>query len=183
MFHLIYNNQIDIEEAEQIEPIWQHFMRYTFCVTTQISTSRELNRVSPNNIAERSTRYVHEDGTICRPHWMTTEEAYYLNNEPISDKWYNNYKKAAIFKYSCNISFNEYKLLIEEGLPREDARGVLPLDTATRVVYTYSIDEWTEIIKKRVYNTTGKAHPNATIICKLIEQELNELGYENKIQF
>lgn len=27
-------------------------MRYTFCVDTQISTSRELNRVSPNNIAE-----------------------------------------------------------------------------------------------------------------------------------
>lgn len=31
-------------------------MRYTFCVDTQISTSRELNRVSPNNIAEKSTR-------------------------------------------------------------------------------------------------------------------------------
>lgn len=29
-----------------------HMMRYTFCVDTQISTSRELNRVSPNNIAE-----------------------------------------------------------------------------------------------------------------------------------
>lgn len=33
-------------------------MRYTFCVDTQISTSRELNRVSPNNIAEMSTRYI-----------------------------------------------------------------------------------------------------------------------------
>lgn len=45
-----------------------HMMRYTFCVDTQISTSRELNRVSPNNIAEKSTRYVYEDGTICRPY-------------------------------------------------------------------------------------------------------------------
>lgn len=59
---------------------------------------------------------------------------------------------------------------------RQDARGVLPLDTATRCVYTYSTKEWFDIIKKRVYHTTGKAHPNATIICKLIEQELNELG-------
>lgn len=24
-----------------------------------------------NNIAEKSTRYVYEDGNICRPHWMT----------------------------------------------------------------------------------------------------------------
>lgn len=45
-----------------------HMMRYTFCVDTQISTSRELNRVSPNSIAEKSTRYVYEDGSICRPH-------------------------------------------------------------------------------------------------------------------
>lgn len=58
-------------------------MRYTFCVDTQISTSRELNRVSPNSIAEKSTRYVYEDGSICKPHWMTDEEVDYLNNEPI----------------------------------------------------------------------------------------------------
>ena len=157
-----------------------HMMRYTFCVDTQISTSRELNRVSPNNIAEKSTRYVYEDGNICRPHWMTDEEVDYLNNEPIFEEWRNSHK-ASIYRDSCNDSFNKYKLLVDIGMHRQDARGVLPLDTATRCVYTYSVDEWFEIIKKRVYNTTGKSHPNATIICKLIEQELNELGYEIKI--
>ena len=158
-----------------------HMMRYTFCVDTQISTSRELNRVSPNSIAEKSTRYVYEDGSICRPHWMTDEEVDYLNNEPIFEEWCNSHKKASIFRDSCNDSFNKYKLLVDIGMHRQDARGVLPLDTATRCVYTYSIDEWFDIIRKRVYNTTGKAHPNATIICKLIEQELNGLGYEVKI--
>ena len=48
-------------------------IRYTLCLTTQISTSRELNRTSPNNIAEQSTRYVNfgkRGGiTICKPHW------------------------------------------------------------------------------------------------------------------
>lgn len=158
-----------------------HMMRYTFCVDTQISTSRELNRVSPNNIAEKSTRYVYEDGNICRPHWMTDEEVDYLNNEPIFEEWCNSHKKTSIYINSCNDSFNKYKLLVDIGMHRQDARGVLPLDTATRCVYTYSIDEWFDIIKKRVYHTTGKAHPNATIICKLIEQELNGLGYEVKI--
>lgn len=158
-----------------------HMMRYTFCVDTQISTSRELNRVSPNNIAEKSTRYVYEDGNICRPHWMTDEEVDYLNNEPIFEEWCNSHKKASIYRNSCNDSFNKYKLLVDIGMHRQDARGVLPLDTATRCVYTYSTKEWFDIIKKRVYHTTGKAHPNATIICKLIEQELNELGYEVKI--
>lgn len=157
-----------------------HMMRYTFCVDTQISTSRELNRVSPNSIAEKSTRYVYEDGNICRPHWMTDEEVDYLNNEPIFEEWCNSHK-ASIYRDSCNNSFNKYKLLVDIGMHRQDARGVLPLDTATRCIYTYSTKEWFDIIKKRVYHTTGKAHPNATIICKLIEQELNELGYKIKI--
>lgn len=177
LFHIIYDNQITPEEAEQIEPIWKHFIRYTFCVITQISTSRELNRVSPNNIAEQSTRYVYEDGTICRPHWMTDEEVDYLNNESIFEEWCNFHKKASIFRDSCNDSFNKYKLLVDIGMQRQDARGVLPLDTATKCAYTYSIDEWCAIIDLRYYGTTGKPHPNAKIIVGMIREELMKLGY------
>lgn len=150
-------------------------MRYTFCVDTQISTSRELNRVSPNNIAKKSTRYVYEDGNICRPHWMTDEEVDYLNNEPIFEEWCNSHKKASIYRNSCNDSFNKYKLLVDIGMHRQDARGVLPLDTATRCIYTYSIDEWKHIIKLR---TDKAAHPNAQIIANMIKKELEGLGYE-----
>jgi thymidylate synthase ThyX len=181
LYNEINNYRVSEEEFNSCEIAYNLFARWTFCVDTQISTSRELNRVSPNNIAEKSTRYVYEDGTICRPHWMSDEEVDYLNNEPIFEEWCNSHKKASIYRNSCNDSFNKYKLLVDIGMHRQDARGVLPLDTATRCVYTYSTKEWFDIIKKRVYNTTGKAHPNATIICKLIEQELNELGYEIKI--
>lgn len=177
LFHMIYDNQITSEEAEQIEPIWEHFTRYTFCVVTQISTSRELNRVSPNNIAEQSTRYVYEDGTICKPHWMTDEEVDYLNNEPIFEEWCNSHKKASIFRDSCNDSFNKYKLLVDIGMQRQDARGVLPIDTATKCAYTYSIDEWRAIINLRYYGTTGAPHPNAKIVAGMIRQQLMDLGY------
>lgn len=177
LFHMIYDNQITSEEAEQIEPIWEHFMRYTFCVVTQISTSRELNRVSPNNIAEQSTRYVYEDGTICKPHWMTDEEVDYLNNEHIFEEWCNSHKKASIFRDSCNDSFNKYKLLVDIGMQRQDARGVLPIDTATKCAYTYSIDEWCAIINLRYYGTTGAPHPNAKIVAGMIRQQLMDLGY------
>lgn len=177
LFHMIYDNQITSEEAEQIEPIWEHFMRYTFCVVTQISTSRELNRVSPNNIAEQSTRYVYEDGTICKPHWMTDEEVDYLNNEPIFEEWCDSHKKASIFRDSCNDSFNKYKLLVDIGMQRQDARGVLPIDTATKCAYTYSIDEWRAIINLRYYGTTGAPHPNAKIVAGMIREQLMDLGY------
>lgn len=155
-----------------------NMMRYTFCIDTQISTSRELNRVSPNSIAEKSTRYVYEDGTICRPHWMTDEEVDYLNNEPIFEEWCNSHKKASIYRNSCNDSFNKYKLLVDIGMHRQDARGVLPLDTATRCVYTYSLKEWRAIIDLRYYGTTGTPHPNCIIIAGMIRNNLMELGYD-----
>lgn len=176
---------VPIEDFRNTE-IGFHMMRYTFCVDTQISTSRELNRVSPNSIAEKSTRYVYEDGSICRPHWISKEEAELFNNDNniILNEAINADLNEAINIYlnGCKRDFEEYKILVDKyKIHRQDARGKLPLDTATRCIYTYSIKEWFDIIKKRVYHTTGKAHPNATIICKLIEQELNELGYEIKI--
>lgn len=77
---------VPIEDFRNTE-IGFHMMRYTFCVDTQISTSRELNSVSPNSIAEKSTRYVYEDGTICRPHWMSDEIATHFNEEPLFADW------------------------------------------------------------------------------------------------
>lgn len=168
---------VPIEDFYNTE-IGFHMMRYTFCVDTQISTSRELNRVSPNSIAEMSTRYVYKDGSICRPHWISQKEAELFNNDNNADLD----EAMNVYLNGCKRDFEEYKILVDKyKIRRQDARGKLPLDTATRCIYTYSTKEWFDIIKKRVYHTTGKAHPNATIICKLIEQELNELGYEIKI--
>lgn len=149
-----------------------HMMRYTFCVDTQISTSRELNRVSPNSIAEMSTRYVYEDGNICRPYWLNKELIKQYEEEPIVDM------ASTVYLDSCSDSFKRYKFLIENGMHRQDARGVLPLDTATRCVYTYSINEWRHIIDLRYYGTTGKPHPNARLIAGMIRDNLIELGYD-----
>ena len=133
-------------------------MRYTFCVDTQISTSRELNRVSPNSIAEMSTRYVYKDGSICRPYWLNKELIKQYEEEPIVDM------VSTVYLDSCNDSFKRYKFLVENGVHRQDARGVLPLDTATRCIYTYSIREWRHIIDLRYYGTTGTPHPNACLL-------------------
>lgn len=173
---------VPIEDFRNTE-IGFHMMRYTFCVDTQISTSRELNRVSPNSIAEKSTRYVYEDGSICRPHWLNgydifkdIDSHYIVYKDRELDTDINH--KVLTYIQSCDNSFTNYKYLVESGLHRQDARGVLPLDTATRCVYTYSLKEWRAIIDKRLYHTTGKAHPNCTIICQMIEDKLKELGYD-----
>lgn len=173
---VLYNNilycQIAEDYAKSIEYIFNHYVRYTFCIDTQISTSRELNRVSPNNIAEKSTRYVYEDGSICRPYWLNKELIKQYEEEPIVDMI------STVYLDSCNDSFKRYNFLVKNGVHRQDARGVLPLDTATRCIYTYSIDEWRHILDLRYYGTTGKPHPNARLIAGMIRDELIELGYE-----
>lgn len=162
-------NRVTPEHFANTE-IGHSMMRYTFDITTQISTSRELNRKSPNCIAERSTRYCYEDGAIVRPHWISKEDA---------NKWEHlqltsNTNIESYLRY-CETAFDAYKDLNDEGVLREDARGVLPLDTATNVVYTYSVKEWRDIINLR---TSKRAHPNCRIVCNMIKQHLEELGYD-----
>lgn len=173
---------VPIEDFRNTE-IGFHMMRYTFCVDTQISTYRELNRVSPNSIAEKSTRYVYEDGSICRPHWLNGYDIfkdiashYIVYKDRELDTDINH--KVLTYIQSCDNSFTNYKYLVESGLHRQDARGVLPLDTATRCVYTYSLKEWRAIIDLCYYGTTGKPNPNAKLIAGMIRNNLMELGYD-----
>lgn len=171
IWDLIVDHEVTPKEFENTDEIAWKMMRYTFHITTQISTSRELNRVSPNNIAEKSTRYVDEsNGNICKPYWITDEEMNIWNDGKFQSG-------NACFKYleTCQYAFNQYENLLNAGLQRQEARGVLPLDTATEVVYTYSVDEWRHIIALR---SDKKAHPNCQIIANIIKKELEDLGYD-----
>ena len=211
-------------------------LRYTFIITTQISTSRELNRVSPNNICEQSTRYCKftlpkfgEDVAICQPHWLDicTEHKIFkgINSGEYND--YIEHSSIQIIKafggyfvktddgnelelgeeYSIcingipqdngftmiyPISFAEayikkacdacllYGEAIKAGVAPQDARGILPVDTATKVVYTYSYKEWQHILDLRLRGTTGKPHPNAKEVMALLEPILEEQMNKDK---
>lgn len=144
--------------------------RMTFCITTQISTSRELNRVSPNNIAERSTRYYSsKDGLeICKPWWYDNDE------HGLNQRDYNQY---------CRFAEEGYNRLLKNDMKPEDARGLLPLDTATKVIYTYSIREWQHILDLRLYDKTGKAHPNCHIVMQMVKDQINNFAKEHNINY
>lgn len=173
LYDLIVANQVLPEQFYETET-GHSMMRYTFHIITQISTSRELNRVSPNNIAEKSTRYCLEEGVLCRPYWITQKDVEdfnkYNGNFPIES-----ITNARYYLMSCFSTFANYQSLIKNGMKRQDARGVLPLDTATEVVYTYSVNEWRHIIELRA---NKRAHPNCQIIANMIKKELKKLGYD-----
>nr|DAH00161.1 MAG TPA: Thymidylate synthase complementing protein [Crassvirales sp.] len=143
-------------------------LRITLCIETGIDITREYNRKSPNNIAEQSTRYVDFNKKVGirfkKCHWM---------------EGINLYKKC-LTKIMCKTAEWFYKLSRSKyglNLPPQDARWILPLDTMSKVVYTYTIKEWEEILNMREFDYTGKAHPDAKAVACQIHKQLDKLGY------
>jgi hypothetical protein len=139
--------------------------RFTFKIVTNILVARELNRVSPNAIAEQSTRYVNfgknNNITMIIPEWYsnkTTEE----QEQVVRD---------------LTLASEMYLERVRSGWPIEEARYFLPLDTASVLVYTYSIPEWKNIINLRYKELTGKAAPEAKRVISQVYFELCKLGY------
>lgn len=184
----------EIKKEKEIKKL----IRVTFEIVTQISTSRELNRVSPNNICEQSTRYCNfskdkfgNEITICQPHWFDilqgkkeisiTRDAFfkdYLKVEIIEEKYL---LSSFILSYFASLFSAEefYIKSTQNGILPQDARGLLPLDTATKCIYTYRIEEFENIINLRYYGITGSPHPNAKIIVEQIKNMIEE-KYEIK---
>ena len=174
-FLLEHNNILDalnpynVSEDEFIEKAQKYeceeafsIIRMTMVVTTQISTSRELNRTSPNSIAEQSTRYCNLEKKggvqIARPHWHVE-----------GSRW-----QRMVYGFVCRVCEWGYNRLLKSGLKPQDARGILPLDTYTVVAYTYTLSEWSHILDLRYHCTTGTPHPNAKIIGEKIRNIIIE---------
>lgn len=165
----IFSNKSFLEKCAKLPELFGLY-RLTFCITTQISTSRELNRVSPNAIAEKSTRYCsYKNGIeICKPWW-----------------WDNNDMQTNKIRYESAINKAElcYQGMVNDGMKPEDTRGVLPLDTATKVIYTYSVNEWRHIIDLRYYGTTGVPQPNAKIVIGIVRDKINNFANKHGIKY
>lgn len=142
-------------------------LRITLCIETGIDITREYNRKSPNNIAEQSTRYVDFNKKVGirfkKCHWMVGLSLYKKCLTRIMCKTAEWFYKISRSKYGLN-------------LPPQDARWILPLDTMSKVAYTYTIKEWEEIINMREFDYTGKAHPDAKSVACQIRMQLAALG-------
>ena len=159
----------DVSEEDFIEKARKYeceeaftLIRMTMVVTTQISTSRELNRTSPNSIAEQSTRYCNLEKKggvqIASPNWYAG-----------GTRW-----QRFVYNAACRVSEWAYNRLLKSGMKPQDARGVLPLDTYTVVAYTYTLSEWSHILDLRYHGKTGTPHPNAKIIGDKIRNIIND---------
>lgn len=173
----------DVLENAKVHPELFDIVRLTFCLTTQIGTARELNRTSPNNIAEQSTRYCKsgENIVICKPWWYDDDFMHELREGEDKIERERDICKHLAYQHAMDSASHYYNQLLEYGMKPEDARGAIPLDAATKVVYTYSVREWRHILDLRYYEKTGKAHPNAKLIMGMVRKEINAFAEKNNI--
>lgn len=146
----------------------------SFIVDTSIGCTREMNRHHNNfYICEQSTRYCNfskdkfgNEVAFNKPYWWDDNPPHnYIN---LSQEEY----EQELWKQSMQQAEDMYIKALNNNMPTDIARGILPLDTHTRAIYTATIEEWNHIIDLRLKGTTGKPHGDIMIIVGKINELL-----------
>ncbi len=174
------------------EPTVNHEKRITVHFTTQIAISREFNRHRVNSIAEQSTRYCNysknkfnSEINICMPEWVQKKASDDFDTLELSGTDFlsmaEKVKKedatpVEIWLFANMAAELSYMNLIKAGCKPQEARVILPLDTATELVHTAFISDWLHFFDLRALDKTGPAHPDAKIIALPLYNEFKKLN-------
>ena len=135
----------------------------TVCFTIDIGIARELVRHRTMSFMERSTRWCswsEENGGI----------------EFIKPENYNDLAAKERYDFAFGFAEASYFDLLKCGAPREMARSVLPLATATKLYVTGTEWWWMELLRLRL----GKrAHPAMRRVMKML---VNQAEFPNEIR-
>ncbi len=130
--------------------------------TTDRAIANELVRHRLCSFAQESTRYCNYSKdkfggelTFIRPEWLHDYYTY----------------EASLWADVCYVTERNYLSLLKNGLKPEDARCVLPLSLATKLVMTTNYAEWRHILKLR---TAKAAHPQMRALMIPLLKELQE---------
>lgn len=165
------------------EPTEYHERRVSFRVKCAISTSRECNRHRANSISEMSTRYCNfskdkfgNQLTFCLPYWVENiEPGEYTYEHEFPLEWIREHIAEFNWWEKMCLAEKDYMYMIDRcGLKPQDARELLPLSTATEVVYTAFVSDWLKFIELR---GASNVHPNAQFIAREIEKLLIDNRY------
>lgn len=167
----------------------EDIVRYSFEKRRRQDKEPVYNKMRVNSVAEQSTRYCNYskekfggEVTFVIPSWANIKERSYTISQFNDETYYADYIPEFSLINSYLGAEQYYLELIEEGWKPQQAREVLPLATATEVVYTAFEDDWEHFFRLRSLESTGKVHPNAKQVAdmalKLLDSK-NILKREN----
>lgn len=139
-----------LEELQKCKPYEGIITAKFIC---DIGLSRELLRHRQMSFMEQSTRYTD------------------LTDTPMIDPYYESISgESFVLSVDYQQALSWYNSMIERGIPKQYARYVLPLGTATVLYMTGTISQWKQVLALRL----GKgAHPEMR---KLMQKFVNNSG-------
>lgn len=157
------------------EPTEYHEKRVSVMVTCAIGISREFNRHRTFSVSEQSTRYCNYSKdkfgveiTYVIPSWATNLSPEY-NDLEYSGIDHNE----LVLLDSLKQGERHYMVMMRNGAKPQEARDVLPLATATTVMYTGFVSDWEHFFELR---TSNGAHPDARAIAIPLLEEFRKLN-------
>ncbi len=150
--------KVSTQVSERDEKLINYLMQYdhtspfehnqlSFRVKCPIYVSRQWMRHRMNSYNEISYRYVKADLEFYIPkNWRYQDK----NNKQGSIGSFVDENLTQIYKDSIEKIMKNYELLLEKGVSREQARGLLPLATYTEFIYTCNLHSLMHFLKLRL---------------------------------
>ena len=144
------------------EPTEYHEKRYTLRFKGDIHLYKDTTRHRPMSYAIESTRYCNYlkekfgmSVSFMRPTWLKEEFLEEFNND-------------------CQVLENIYFKWINKGLRAEEAAYFLCQGTAAEYCITGFTSDWKHLLDLRLFETTGKVHPDMLNIMKKAQEVMQE---------
>ena len=174
-YRVIVENQWSADLCYRCDATEWHEKRVSVMVTCAIGISREFNRHRVFSISEQSTRYCNYSKdkfgveiTYVIPSWANNLSPEY-NDIECSGIDHNE----LVLLDSLKQGERHYMVMMRDGAKPQEARDVLPLATATTVMYTAFLSDWKHFFELR---TSAGAHPDARAIAIPLKERFNELN-------
>lgn len=174
-YRVIIENQWQDDLKYRCDATEWHEKRVSVMVTCAIGISREFNRHRVFSVSEQSTRYCNYSKdkfgveiTYVIPSWATNLSPEY-NDLECSGIDHNE----LVLLDSLKQGERHYMVMMRNGAKPQEARDVLPLATATTVMYTGFVSDWKHFFELR---TSNGAHPDARAIAIPLRDKFNELN-------
>lgn len=171
-FRVLVENKWTSDLFYLCNPTEFHKQRITFKFITSIGIVRELLRHRKFSFTNESTRYCNyskdkfnNEIVFIAPYWINDDRQFH--HFEFSKNAYE------LFCLSCEEAEENYMLLLDEGFKPEEAREFLPLCTKSELVMTGFEEDWLHFLNLRLYNKTGKSHPDMMFLASQIEKEYN----------
>ena len=143
---------------------------FTVKVICDRGVSHELVRHRVFSFAQESQRYVNYKKNGC-----------FQFIEPSAfDEWDERTQKDYLI--CLNTCAETYNKMIESGRTPQEARAVLPNSTKTEIVMTGNRFMWEHFLELRFRESTGKVHPDMSVIAKKINDIVNETEFYKDVE-